>query len=210
VQILRRAWDVRAGLSRAWLIPVLLALFVAWRGPATLLLWFDTSSTLHWRFAVWRDALRVIRDFPIVGTGLNTFGRVMLVYQKSAENVQVQQAYSDYLQLAAEGGLLVLVPAAIAVWLAVREIRRRFAEAGVSETTYWIRVGAVAALCGIAVQETVEFSLQMPGNAALFAVICGIALHRAPVRERDTTPAGIARLRQLAAANPSHRQLTAT
>jgi hypothetical protein len=26
----------------------------------------------------------------------------------------------------------------------------------------------------------VDFSLQMPGNAALFAVVCGLALHRSP------------------------------
>jgi hypothetical protein len=26
----------------------------------------------------------------------------------------------------------------------------------------------------------VDFSLQVPGNAALFAVVCAIALHRAP------------------------------
>jgi hypothetical protein len=28
--------------------------------------------------------------------------------------------------------------------------------------------------------EMVEFSLQMPGNAFLFAVLCAIALHRTP------------------------------
>jgi hypothetical protein len=45
-------------------------------------------------------------------------------------------------------------------------------------------VGAVTGIASIALQETVEFSLQMPGNAALFAVLCGIALHRAPVRRK--------------------------
>ena len=34
-------------------------------------------------------------------------------------------------------------------------------------------------LTAIALQETVDFSLQMPGNAALFAVLCAIALHSA-------------------------------
>jgi len=52
--------------------------------------------------------------------------------------------------------------------------------------TYWIRVGAVTGLVSIALQETVDFSLQMPGNAALFAVICGMAVHRAPVTARTT------------------------
>jgi hypothetical protein len=38
----------------------------------------------------------------------------------------------------------------------------------------------VTGLCAIAVQSMVEFSLQMPGNAALCAVLLGIALHHDP------------------------------
>ena len=45
---------------------------------------------------------------------------------------------------------------------------------------YWTRFGAAAGLAGIALQSAVEFSLQMPGNAALFVVLCAIALHRRP------------------------------
>jgi hypothetical protein len=58
-------------------------------------------------------------------------------------------------------------------------VRRRFREE-TSATTYWLRVGAVTGITAIALQETVEFSLQMPGNAALFAVVCAIAIHRTP------------------------------
>jgi hypothetical protein len=32
------------------------------------------------------------------------------------------------------------------------------------------------------------FSLQMPGNAALFAVMCGIALHKGPERRMANEP----------------------
>jgi hypothetical protein len=60
-------------------------------------------------------------------------------------------------------------------------VRRRFNDE-TSATTYWIRVGAVTGLTAIALQETVDFSLQMPGNAALFATLCGIALHATPGR----------------------------
>ena len=42
---------------------------------------------------------------------------------------------------------------------------------------YWIRFGAATGLAAIALQSAVEFSLQMPGNAALFVVLCAIALH---------------------------------
>ena len=44
---------------------------------------------------------------------------------------------------------------------------------------------AGAGLFAIAVQETVEFSLQMPGNAFLFTVVCAIALHRPAIGGRQ-------------------------
>jgi hypothetical protein len=55
-------------------------------------------------------------------------------------------------------------------------IRRRFMAA--EGSTYWIRLGAVAGIVAAAVQSIVEFSLQIPANAALFATLCALALHR--------------------------------
>ena len=89
------------------------------------------------------------------------------------------QTHNDYLQLAAEGGVLLTLPALVCLIVFIRDVRR--ATHGThAVTTAWLRAGAVTSLIAIAFQETVEFSLQMPGNAALFAVVCAIALHRPP------------------------------
>jgi hypothetical protein len=40
----------------------------------------------------------------------------------------------------------------------------------------------VTGLVAIALQEVVEFSLQMPGNAALFTLLAAIAIRRASVK----------------------------
>jgi hypothetical protein len=40
-----------------------------------------------------------------------------------------------------------------------------------------VRLGALGGIVAVAVQSAVDFSLQMPGNAALFATLCGVALH---------------------------------
>jgi hypothetical protein len=69
------------------------------------------------------------------------------------------------------------LPAAAALLLMIRAIRKRFAENVDDTQTYWVRVGAVIGLATIATQAAVEFSLQMPGNAALFVVLLAIALH---------------------------------
>jgi hypothetical protein len=70
------------------------------------------------------------------------------------------------------------VPVLCTIAVLARDIWRRFAESNGS--SYWVRLGAVTGLIAIGLQSTVEFSLQMPGNAALAAVLCGIALHRDP------------------------------
>ena len=88
-------------------------------------------------------------------------------------------AHNDYLQILAEGGILLAVPVAITLGAIVSTIRRRF-EAGRDDIlTYWVRVGAVAGLSGMAVQSTLEFSLQLMGNFVLFALIAAIAMRRA-------------------------------
>jgi O-antigen ligase len=133
------------------------------------------------RWNAWEDAAAVVSRYELVGTGLNTYGVAMLIYQKHDLAWHYAEAHNDYLQLAAEGGALVAMPALACVVVFGMAVRRRFRDE-TSQTTYWLRVGAVTGLIAIACQEAVEFSLQMPGNAALFALLCAIALHRTPPR----------------------------
>jgi O-antigen ligase len=111
----------------------------------------------------------------------------MLFYQQHELAKHFSAAHNDYLQLAAEGGVLLTIPAALCAGAFILAVRRRFIE-DASVRTYWLRAGAVTGLTAIALQETVEFSLQMPGNAALFAVMCGIALHKGPERRAAIEP----------------------
>ncbi len=159
----------------------------------TILVGFDAIAT---RFAaadaahfsgrgpIWQDTWRIVSDFFPFGTGLNTYGYATLFYQVTMPTEHLAEAHNDYLQLAAEGGLLLGVPVAIAIGLFVRDVRRRFAVGEREGTGYWVRVGAVTGLVAIAVQSLSDFSLQMPGNAALFAVVAGVALHQTG-RRRD-------------------------
>ena len=137
------------------------------------------------RTTIWRDTVAIARRSPLTGTGLNSYGTATIVFQTGPRQNHNQEAHNDYLQLAAEGGLLLCAPVAAAVLALVVLVRRRFREAPRTGTTYWLRVGAVAGLVSIAAQATFEFSLQMPGNAALCAVLIAIALHQSPRVQRD-------------------------
>jgi O-antigen ligase len=129
------------------------------------------------RLGIWRDTINVARAFPVAGTGLDTFGVAMLFYQTTDLLQHYEEAHNDYLQIAAEGGLLVGVPAFALALVTAYQVQRRFRERLDTPTTFWLRAGAVAGLLTIALQELVDFSLQMPGNAALFCVLAAIAVH---------------------------------
>ena len=77
---------------------------VAWRGPTALIGRFEEGANLVSRVDAWRDGWRVVRDFPIAGTGLNTYSDAMLFYQTRNRDFHLAQAHNDYLQLLAEGG----------------------------------------------------------------------------------------------------------
>ena len=127
------------------------------------------------RFAIWRDTLPVAQDFWVTGTGLGTYPTAMLVYQQSDRTYFFNQAHNHYLQLLAEGGLLLAVPALL-VLVAFFLLAGRLLAA---DTTghFWIRSGAAAGLCAVTCQSFWETGLRMPANALLAAVLAAMAVH---------------------------------
>lgn len=176
----------RQGTSRWWraaggaALAALVAAAVAWRGGGRIAAWFMDTADLHGRLAAWRDTWRVIQDFPLVGTGLNTFSSAMLFYQQSNAGFHLGSAHNDYLQLLAEGGFLLVIPAVVAAIGLVLAIHQNIRAARHERRGYWVRAGAAVALLAMALQEAVEFSLQIPANALLFCTLAAIAL--APVQ----------------------------
>jgi O-antigen ligase len=126
------------------------------------------------RPVIWAETLPLVRDFWPAGTGIGTYGESMLRYQRTRTGTLFNQAHNEYLQLVAEGGLLVTLPAAVALWQWVLVARRRLRD---PDDRFWIRAGAMAGICGLAVQSVFETGLRMPANALLFALLAAIVIH---------------------------------
>ena len=152
-------------------------LIVVWAGTDTIAARFLAADTVAFggRIPIWRGALDILQDFWLTGSGLNTYG-IATPFYPAIHGHHLREAHSDYLQLAIEGGFLLAIPIAVAVVTFALMVRRRFMAS--EGSTYWIRLGAVTGIVAVAVQSVVEFSLQIPGNAALFATLCALALHR--------------------------------
>jgi O-antigen ligase len=177
----QRGWKGRVVIAAA--LVVLAAVPLAWSRVdvvSRLATVSPNDSSIGLRRAVWHDAIAMIRDFPLTGTGLNTFGIATAKYQTALTDMRFREAHNDYLQLAAEGGLLLGVPALAVILLFARAVWIRFRQSADDRLSYWLRFGATTGLVAIALQAAVEFSLQMPGNAVMFVVLCAAALHRAP------------------------------
>ena len=89
--------------------------------------------------------------------------------------VYFNQAHNQYLQIAAEGGLLLSVPAAVALLSFVRLARRRVTRDHTA--VFWIRIGAAGGLVAVMTQSLWETGLRMPANAAVAAVLAAVVVH---------------------------------
>ena len=127
------------------------------------------------RATIWRESVPIVKDFWRVGTGAGTYQSAMFLYQQSNRTVYFNQAHNHYLQVAVEGGLLLVGLTLFAAVVFVRETRRRLAED--TSGLVLIRVGAVCGLGAVALQSVWETGLVMPANAALAALLAAIAVH---------------------------------
>ena len=77
------------------------------------------------RLTIWRETLPIVRDFWLTGTGAGTYQRAMFVYQRSTRAVYFNQAHNHYLQVVAEGGLLLVGTLIVVLAAFVRAARER-------------------------------------------------------------------------------------
>jgi O-antigen ligase len=154
----------------------------------------DMGPSAFSRITIWHESVPIIEDFWLTGTGAGTYSDAMTVYQKTRVWVGAMQrwahfnnAHSFYVQVASEGGALVAAPA-LAAMIAVFVLGSRSVRADKGEM-FWVRVGALAGLAGLAVQNVWEVALIMPANAALAGMLAALAIYqREVVRSELMTP----------------------
>jgi O-antigen ligase len=172
---------LKGGSGVAWMFAGLVALVVlasAYANLGTLALRLqETTEQGPWgRPAIWRDTWRMVSDFWLTGVGAGAFQRAMLAYQQGSRLFFFNQAHNEYLQVLAEGGLIVAVPASILL-IATAMLMAKTLDAD-RTSIFWVRAGAICGVVAIAVQSIWDTGLRTPANGVLFAVIVAIALHQ--------------------------------
>jgi O-antigen ligase len=184
---------------RAWMGGVFLFLFCVlayaiWIGLGPVLARFEPAYEsgylqMEGRISIWRDTLQLVRDYPLTGAGLGTFGLAFRHYQTTAVNFYVDHAHNDYLEFAADtgllGGALLFLPI---FYLCLRMIisfltdPRRYRPA--------VTLGCIGSTLGMLIHSATDFNLQIPANALIFAVVLGIGYKAACVERGEEKPVG--------------------
>lgn len=127
------------------------------------------DSSLACRVAVWRDALGVIGERPLLGAGLDAFQEARLAHlNETSVQLPCRQAHNELLGLAADLGLL---GAGAFVWLVIAALWRGFAAAR-GEVPSGSAAACVAALVGVLAMGVFDSTL----NARYLPVIAAFWL----------------------------------
>ena len=158
-------------------------LWALWIGlDAVIGRFFNVSEDLKWRWTTWEDTLKVVKDYPILGTGLGTFSQIFPMYKSFHIRRFVSHAENDYLQLASEVGLIGLgILLILFIFLFVRAVSGIRSMSSTDSGRY-IGIGGLVGILALMFHSMVERNLQVPANAFLFTFLWALALKTATLR----------------------------
>lgn len=121
------------------------------------------------RQEIWHSSWKLIKQHPWTGVGFGAYFLAISQYQAGSGSVKLAQAHNDYLDLAANGGLIAV---GLALWFIILVIRR--VRSSLGSRDYYRRavaLGAAAGTLAVGVHSVVDFGLQVTGNAVVFAAL---------------------------------------
>ena len=129
----------------------------------------------QWRIDVYRGALQMIVDRPLLGVGPGNFPLVYPRYRDKKLVIFINETHNDYLQFASEMGIFSLAAFLVLLLLYFKNGIRYILS---SKNMYLLglTLGCMVGIAGVAVHGSMDFPFQIPANALTFWVILGLAV----------------------------------
>ena len=126
------------------------------------------------RIHFWSTSLEIIRDNPILGTGLESFGVAFTKYDTWNGHFRVEQAHNDYIQTLTDSGIIGFICIAIFIFLLFRKSLRLIKSTSNIFRRH-VAIGALAGCFGILLHSFVDFPLRTNANTLFFLILVGLA-----------------------------------
>ncbi len=118
-------------------------------------------------------AVRMVEDYPLVGTGGGTFYTAFTRYRGNDIEPYYDHVHNDYVQVLVETGAIGVVLAGLTVLAsllcAVLALARRH-----DPLARGVAFGVVMGVTALGIHSAVDFNLQIPANALLFSVLLAL------------------------------------
>jgi O-antigen ligase len=182
----QRFWEgaaMRAGMALVLIIG-LFAGVVLLGGESALSRFVGTVNSddpTNGRAHFWTVTLDIIKEHPVLGTGIGAFGVVYTRYDTRNGLYRLEQAHNDYLQVLSDGGIFGAVIAAFFVIILFRVgfLRRGSAD----DFRRGVATGALAGCFAVLVHSFFDFTLHTTSNALLFLILAALATMNGRVEE---------------------------
>jgi O-antigen ligase len=120
------------------------------------------------RLVVWKDTGRMLAAFPVTGVGFGAFPSAYPAFRSPGVRVRYDQTHNDFLQLAADGGLVAAALLGLALVPLAGAVLR-----GLSGASGPLAVGLALGVAVAFLHALVDFNFHIPANAATAAILAG-------------------------------------
>lgn len=133
-----------------------------------------TSIEQETRDEVVLDGLKIIKDYPLTGTGAGSFRAIFSSYQSENVRLTYNRAHNDYLQFAIEYGLPTLLLLGLFISYMIRVCIKVLSQVN-DRRIVGGAAAALMAITGMLIHMTVDFPLLSHANAVYFLLLLSIA-----------------------------------
>jgi O-antigen ligase len=180
-----RAAAVRVGLGFAMIVAVFFGVlyFGGEDALSRLVGTVNADDPTTGRAHFWQGTVGIIKDHPLIGTGLGAFGSVYPRYDTASGAYRLEQAHNDYLQILSDAGVVGgVLGLAFLVVLFRQGVRRMHSHDRVRRG---VALGALSGCAGALVHSFFDFTLHTTANALLFLLLAALATADGRVEEPD-------------------------
>lgn len=170
---LKRSREVRKKLKLFFIVIAAAAILLGVQNTVGKFL--STKIENAGRFNRWPATVEMVSDFPLFGSGFGTYRYAFFLYDNAETGEWSTHAHSDYLELAAEGGIIgsvlflsllgMLFFSFVNMWMSRRHPGIRM-----------IGIGILTGLFAAGLHSIFDFSLHIPSNMLTFVLIFALGI----------------------------------
>ncbi len=175
--------------KRIWIMILIICLIVtsvSWFGWDPILSRFEKIANIEGyvtdlRVLFWMDSLQIIKNFPVTGTGFGTFIDIYPKYTSIKEEIVLEHAHNDYIELLANGGVIALF---LTGWFVISVILSSFKNFLIRKDSYsvYLYIGSLTGIISILLHSFTDFNLQTGSNGLYFFFLIGLIVSLANTR----------------------------